>query len=215
MKTNLILPKLLLGTMLLIIVTGCSGITAETEHTAILTIQENSPHAETFTELGLGYLLNYNLELKEADRLWVKLWIEGYEDGQPIRSDSIIELSYGQHPEALYDGPLRWAILKLETDKVAMSLQSGGAKVTKTLDPALFESISGGFQTWDYAWPTDEAMTMEPSDTRVLGAIRNGTTFIQPYDLREDAEVARMIAEEKQVFFLKMNLAYIDNSNNN
>ncbi|WP_020618558.1 hypothetical protein [Paenibacillus daejeonensis] len=128
MKTNLKLPATLIGTMLLLTVTGCSEGAAERDHTAILTIQDNSSHIDTFSELSLGHLFDYNLELKEADRLWTKLWVEGY----------------------------------------------------------------------------------EPGDTKVLGAIRNGTPFIQQYDLREATEIERMIAEEKQVFFLKMNLEYID-----
>lgn len=212
MNINLNIRGLALLTGLCLIAAGCNDPAISTKKApAALTIAEDSTYTTTFQDLRLGRLLDYRLELSQADESWVKLWVEMYEDGQLDNPETLIELSYGMHPEPAHDGPLGWAVVYPGTDAAAMSLYAGDASGSKDAEATLFTGSEGAYTAWDYAWKPGESLTMDFGETRVLGAYRIGAgNELRTYNLQDETQIEQMIAGEKRVFLLKFNLERTD-----
>lgn len=58
-------------------VSGCSNSSIAT-----IQVNSNSEHMETLEDLNLGVLFDFDFKLNEADKTWVNIWIEKYEDGK-------------------------------------------------------------------------------------------------------------------------------------
>jgi len=51
----------------------------------------------TFEDLNLGILFDFDFTLPNADNSWVNLWVERYIDGEK-ESQRLTQLSYGNSP---------------------------------------------------------------------------------------------------------------------
>lgn len=212
MNINLNIRGLALLAALCLVVAGCSNPPVSSKKApATLTIAEDSAYTTTFQDLRLGRLLDYRLELSQADESWVRLWVEMYEDGQLDSPETLIELSYGMHPEPVHDGPLGWAVVYPGTDAAAMSLYTGDTSGSQDAEATLFTGSEGTYTAWDYAWKQGERLAIDFGETRVLGAYRIGAgNELRTYNLQDESEVEKMIAGEKRVFLLKFNLERIE-----
>lgn len=62
----------------IMMLSGCSS-----SNESIATIQANtdSEQVKTFKNLNIGRLFEFNFILNDADKTWVEIWVEQYENG--------------------------------------------------------------------------------------------------------------------------------------
>jgi hypothetical protein len=92
--------------LILFILGGCDNETKNAKKIAYISTTKHSQYAKTFTDLHLGIIYDFNLRLTEADKSWVTLWVEGYENGEKTEPFRLIELSYGLNPTPVSEGPM-------------------------------------------------------------------------------------------------------------
>src|SRR5699024_11873153 len=51
-------------------------------NTPTISVSEESTYENTFIDLNLGVLFDFNLHLPHADHRWIKIWVEKYENGK-------------------------------------------------------------------------------------------------------------------------------------
>lgn len=72
--------------------TGCSGESSSNNKIAYISSNTDSEYKNTFKELLIGELFDYNLKLPNADKSWVNIWVEGYSNGKAVEPFPLIEL---------------------------------------------------------------------------------------------------------------------------
>lgn len=78
--------------MLLLFLLFSAGCSSTGEEAATLTFNPDSDYTNTFRELNLGNLSDFNFKLNHADKRWVNLWVEQYIDGEK-EPEHLAELS--------------------------------------------------------------------------------------------------------------------------
>jgi hypothetical protein len=56
---------------------GCSSKIRNNKKIAYISLNTDSEYVNTFIELQLGTLFDFNLKLTDADKSWVNIWVEG------------------------------------------------------------------------------------------------------------------------------------------
>lgn len=187
--------------LLLIVLSGCN----HKDSLATISRASNSEHVSTFKELNLGELYEFDLTLNHADKTWVTIWIEKYEDGKKDAQPPF-ELSYGSAPDKVQQGELGFGIIRTDKDPLGF-LYAPGVKTT----PQKIENIRsvGVFTGWDYAIE-EEKVALKEGKTQLLGAYRvSKGNSIRTYDLHDEHEVKKMISDDKIVFLLKIKIEEI------
>ncbi|MFJ7744648.1 hypothetical protein [Peribacillus sp. NPDC097295] len=182
--------------LLLIVLSGCN----HKDSLATISRASDSEHANTFKELNIGELFEFDLTLNHADKTWVTIWIEKYENGKKD-TQPLLELSYGRGPGKVQEGDIGFGII--HTDDAPLGfLYAPNVNIT----PQEIENIRsvGVFTGWDYAIE-EEKIALKEGKTQLLGAYRvSKGNSIRTYDLHEEHEVKKMIHDDKKVFLLKI-----------
>lgn len=193
--------------LLLQMVTGCSSTPESSSKLAYIKVNKQSPYEQTFKDLHLGPLLDFNLRLPEADQTWVNIWVEGYQDGKPMSPLKLAELSYGESPEPTAEGPLVMGIVNAAAGKPLIFLYSSGASVVpQALDFVLNREGVGG-STWSYAFG-DEEVGFEAGETKVLGVYREVKKILNSYDYQDTEQLKQMVKDDMTVLFLKIKVEH-------
>ncbi|WP_197143199.1 hypothetical protein [Lysinibacillus sphaericus] len=192
----------ILSTLFLLFLSGC---TDQKEDTELATISTNtdSKYANTFKDLNLGILFDYNFKLNNADENWVDLWVERYKDGK-LDSNSLTKLSYGQSPTEVEKGHIGFGILNTDDESFAFlygpGMKSTPQKIGKI--PSTENSVSG----WYYAFG-DETVKLKLNETYVLGVYSESKgNSLRTYDLQDENEVKKMIDDVHVVYLLKLKI---------
>lgn len=91
-----------------------------------ISINQNSEYEKTFRDLSLGVLFNFYFYLPSADKRWVTLWVERYIDGKKD-SQPLTQLSYGNSPEDVDEGPLGFGMINENSEDALVFLYGPGA----------------------------------------------------------------------------------------
>ena len=198
-KRKMFFPGFVLVLLMLIsLLGGCSS--DRSNKIAYISANENSRYQTTFSELNLGLVRDYRLMLPSADKSWVKIWVEGYRDGEKVEPSPLAELSYGLSPEKVSEGSMGIGIIHTGERRYVFLYAPGVSMGPMELDAFLIDS---GISGWEYAVDS-ERIGLEPGETVVLGAHRQGEQSLRMYDLQDEDSIDDMIEEDKTVLLLKI-----------
>ena len=188
--------------LLLIIISGCNN----KDSLATISVTADSEHVNTFKNLHLGELYEFDFKLNQADKTMVNLWVERYENGKQD-SQPLNELSYGRSPNKVKEGNLGFGIIKTNDASFGFLY----APTSASTPPQKIKNIRsvGVFTGWDYAIE-GEKVKLKVGETYLLGAYRvSKGNSIRTYNLQDEDEVKKMISDDKIVFLLKIKLEKI------
>ena len=189
--------------MLMFVLIVSSGCTKPSDMTATISANSDSEYMNTFEELGLGILYDFDFRLPDADNRWVTMWVESYKNGEK-EPQPITELSYGLSPKQVEEGNIGFGIINPNTDAPLLFLYAPGT----TIAPQKIQQNNSSFKvsTWDYAIG-DEKVELKLGETNLLGVYRQSSkNSIRAYDLQDENAVKQMINEDSRVLLLKIKI---------
>lgn len=133
----------------------------------------------------------------------MKVWVEGYQDGEPMKPMSLAVVSYGASPEPTAEGHMGMGIINAADNKPLIFLYSSEATaVPQAMDQVLNrEGVSGS--SWGYAIG-DEEMGLEAGETKVLAVYREVENIMNSYDYQDPQQLNQMIKDDMTVLLLKI-----------
>lgn len=92
---------------------GCEAINTNVKETvAYISRNNDSNYEKIFEELYLGKIFDYKYKLENADKTWVCLWVEEYENGEKIAPNPLSSYNYYLNPnENSEEGKLSFGIV--------------------------------------------------------------------------------------------------------
>ncbi|HLR75671.1 MAG TPA: hypothetical protein VK077_10375 [Virgibacillus sp.] len=171
--------------------------------TPTISVSEESTYENTFTDLNLGVLFDFNLHLPHADHRWIKLWVEKYENGKKD-TEPLTKISYGNFPDESIDHHLGFGIIDPNNDEGTLGFLYGSNMRTELID------IRGEFDQeysnslWDKALGEDD-LQLRLNEPTILAAYRETDNHtIEMVDLQDETSVNRMIEQNNLVLLLKI-----------
>ena len=200
MKKNFFIISLL-SVLFLIVTSGCT----KSESMSNISVKEDSKYVETFKELNIGVLQDYNLTLMNADKTWVNIWVEKYVDGNR-EPEPLTQLSYGNSPEKVDQGSIVFGMINPHSEEPLVLLNGPDVSVTPHKIEKLISSVGAS------GWETvigEEEIELELGKTYILGAYRvNEEPAIRTYDLQKEEEIQHMINNDDVVLLLKLKISF-------
>jgi len=191
----------LLSVLFLIVISGCT----KSESMSNISVKEDSKYVETFKELNLGVLQDYNFKLMNADKTWVNIWVEKYVDGKR-EAEPLAELSYGISPKKVAKGSIVFGMMNPDSEEPIVILNGPSVSVTPHKIEKLLSSVGAS------GWETvigEEEVKLELGETYILGAYRvNEEPAIRTYDLQKEEELQKMINDDDVVLLLKLKISF-------
>jgi hypothetical protein len=92
-----------------------SGCTSSTNKPPTISKSADSEYVKTFKDLHLGILFNFDFKLPNADKSWVTIWVERYQNGEK-NIHPITELSYGLSPNEVEQGNIGFGMINYDED---------------------------------------------------------------------------------------------------
>ncbi|MGO4889521.1 hypothetical protein ACJ2A9_17375 [Anaerobacillus sp. MEB173] len=195
-KNYFILSVIILSS--LILSSGCSN---SSNKVATISVNSDSEYVKTFEDLNIGILYDFNFKLLNADKRWVNLWVERYNDGKKV-SQPLAQLSYGNSPIEVDEGHLGFGMINPNSEDTFVFLY--GPSVSTQPSIIEKESKTDMFIARDYAIG-DEEVELELGETIILAAYREtGSNSISTVDLQDEESVNRMIKQDDMVLLLKL-----------
>lgn len=183
----------------IIISFGCSHKEADAP---TISINQKSEYENTFINLNLGILFDFNFYLPHADTKWVNLWVERYRNGEKD-AEPLTTLSYGNSPDAVDEGNVGFGMIQsgVEEDTFVFLY---GPEVRTGLSMIEKESIAHLLSTWDYALGEDD-VKLTLGEPKILAAYRGTVSdSMRTIDLQDEASVNQMIQQEDLILLLKI-----------
>lgn len=183
----------------MLVCVGCSDKRDPDQPT--ISMNTNSKYEDTFKDLNLGILFDFDFTLPHADKRWVNLWVERYSNGKKD-SEPLTELSYGNNPEEVEKGQIGFGIINPRTEDTSVFLYGPGVSI----HPLRFEQ---DFRTnvqssWDYGIGK-EKVELKLGETKILAAYKEtGSNSMRSFDLQDEESVNNMIKENDTVLVLKI-----------
>ncbi|MTI65458.1 MAG: hypothetical protein FH753_02545 [Firmicutes bacterium] len=145
---------LLLVILILISVIGCSSYkNNEKDHIAYISTNINSEYYNTFKDLDLGIIYDFNIKLPNADKSWVNIWVEGYSNGKQIKSSHLTEISCGLYLKKVEEGRFGLGIINPQTENELFFLYGPSVR--------------------------NETVALRPGETKIIGVYRQGIDSIK------------------------------------
>ncbi len=200
---------LLIIITIIVLTVGCSQ-DSNSDKIAYISANPHSQYEATFKDLNLGVLFDFKFKLYNADKSWVKLWVEAYKDGEKIETSPITQLTYGLNPNNIEEGSLGFGIINPLGDEPQVLLYSPGVRTNlQSIENILFKSDISG--TWDYAIG-NESTGLEYGEEKVLAVYRQFKHATKIYDYQDIDSINKMKEEDVMVLLFKIR---IDKSNEN
>jgi hypothetical protein len=193
----------MISVMLVFMLLIASGCKEQNSTTPVISTNPNSDYKQTFEDLSLGIINDFQFKLPEADKRWVRIWVERYIDGVKSK-EPLTQLSYGISPNKVDEGHLGMGIINHQTENPLLFLYAPGVRQT----PQSFEKAIAdfGFNSWNYAIGEEE-MELEMGKTYLLAVHRQtDNNYIKSYDYQEETELNKMIKEDRMVLLLKIKI---------
>ncbi|KAB3537409.1 hypothetical protein F8154_03090 [Alkaliphilus pronyensis] len=190
---------------------GCSYKDVDNKTIAYISSNVGSEYENTFKDLNLGVLFDFNFKLNVADKSWVNIWVEGYSNGKAVTPLPITQLSYGLSPNQVEEGKMGFGIINSNSNEPLLFLYSTGVSVLPhTVDNYFLDN--SGIYTWDYAIGS-ETVGIEYGEEIVLAVYRQGKDSIRvAYNYQDSESLKQMIEEDSTVLLLKLKIREADES---
>ncbi len=187
--------------ILILISLGCSN--KQKPNTPTISINPDSEYENTFKDLNLGILFDFDFYLPSADKRWVNLWVERYNDGKKD-SQPLTQLSYGNSPNKVEEGNLGFGMINPNSKDTLVFLYGPGV----SMQPSIIEKENKTYtlSSWDYAiGKGKEEMELKLGETKILAAYRETRSkSMSMIDLQDEESVNRIIKEDDMVLLLKI-----------
>ncbi|WHX27957.1 hypothetical protein QNH47_08960 [Virgibacillus halodenitrificans] len=183
-----------------LIITGCSNVASTQEKSPTISNITDSKYTETFNELNLGTLFDYNLYLPHADKRWVRLWVEKYQDGKK-EDQPVTELSYGMSVNKVDEGHLGFGML---SDSSVLLYGPNVNIQPEQIDLNLNEEY---ITSWGHAIEEGKEIDLELGKTKLLAAYwQTASNKIPTIDFQNEDDIANLIKENEFVLLLKIKI---------
>ena len=185
---------------LFLLSTGCTN---SSDKMATISVNSDSEYVNTFEDLNLGILFDFNFTLPNADKRWVNLWVERYIDGE-IEQYPLTQLSYGISPNEVEEGHLGFGMINPNSEDTLVFLYGPAVRS----QPSIIEKEpkTDSISSWDYAIGNEE-VELEIGETKILAAYRETeSNSIRTVDLQDEESVNRMIKQDNMVLLLKVKI---------
>lgn len=177
---------------------GCSNTHGDA---TTISVNPDSEYVNTFNDLHLGLLFDFNFRLPHADDRWVKLWVERYQDGKKDPKP-LTQLSYGESPNEMEEGNIGFGIINPNQKDTSVFLYAPNI-VNK---PVITENkTKETMTTWQYGISEDE-VTLEVGETKILAAYHGADHSTRTWDLQDTESVNKMIQQDSLVMLLKIKI---------
>ncbi|MBB6217761.1 c-di-AMP phosphodiesterase-like protein [Anaerosolibacter carboniphilus] len=130
MYRKLYVFPLLIIAIILVLNTGCSIKNSDNNKIAYISSNADSEYENTFKELQLGILFDFDLRLPNADKSWVDIWVEGYSNGKAVEPFPLTQLSYGLSPKKVEEGKMGFGIINPNSKETQFFLYSSGVRTS-------------------------------------------------------------------------------------
>lgn len=202
--------KLAVFALTLLLAAGCGDKkeTGESESHMTIRANEKSSYTDTFNDLHLGVLFDFDFTLPEADKRWVNLWVERYIDGKKD-SEPLTELSYGESPNNKSQGSLGFGIINSYEENPLVFLYGPGVTANLAMIDKDYKDMR--MSGHEYA-VSGKKEKLAPGETKILAVYRETAgDSMRTYDLTNEEDIEQLIEEETMVMLLKLKVTEIDN----
>ncbi len=186
-------------------IVGCSNGPVNEESFATISLNPDSAYEQTFEDLPLGELYNFNLKLAQADQSWVTFWVEGYQYGEQAEPFRLTELSYGKSPDPVVEGSMGFGIINAQDKKKLLFMYAPEVSSVPHEIGELLTADGVRGTSWDYAIGEEE-VALAPGETKLLGVYRQVEQSFRTYDYQDQEDLERMIQDDKTVLLLKVKI---------
>lgn len=188
--------------LVLILALGCNP-KSDDEKAIYPTITANpdSKYEEVFKELAVGNVYDFTLKLPEADKRWVKIWVDHYINGEK-QPDPLLQVSYGKSLQKLVEGHLGFGMVNPSEDDASFFLYAPAVKQQprRMGSRFTFDGVIGG---WNYA--SNEDVRLKIGESKVLGVYRQTkSNSIQTYNVGDPKDREQMFKEDSSNLVLKI-----------
>lgn len=196
------LKTFIVAALLLVTGVGCTQDTGtDSKEIAYISVETNSKYQETFDELDLGLIFDFNLKLLRADESWVKLWVEAYSEGKEIEPPLSI-LEYGQSIDQEVEGNIGVGIIKADSVGRQFFLYGPDVRLSPhAIDEEIF--LTEGISSWDYAMDNKQ-VSLSPGEEKTLAVYRQSAGNMSAYSYEDSESIEKMIQEDAVVILLKI-----------
>ncbi|GAM12252.1 hypothetical protein [Mesobacillus selenatarsenatis] len=184
--------------LILILGSGCSN---SNDKAATISVNSDSEYVNTFEDLNLGILFDFDFKLPSADTSWVTLWVDRYQNGTK-ETQPITQLSYGNSPNKVDEGSLGFGIINPNSDGPLVFLYGPGVST----QPTIIEEASNTnrLSTWDYTIGEEE-VELELGESKILAVYRETeNNSLRTVDLQDEETVKEIIKQDDTVLVLKI-----------
>lgn len=186
---------------------GCSN---SSDKTATISVNSNSKHVDTFEDLNLGILFDFDFNLPNADKSWVNLWVERYNNGTKD-TQPLTQLSYGNSPDKVDEGSMGFGMINPNSEDSMVFLY--GPDVWTQPKIIEKESAESRLSTWDYAIGKGK-VNLKMGETKVLAVYRETENdSLYTVDLQDEENVKEIIEQDDTVLVLKIKIEEKDVNN--
>jgi len=180
-----------------------SGCTISNDKTATISVNSDSEYVNTFEDLNLGILFDFDFTLPDADESWVNLWVERYNDGTK-ETQPLTQLSYGNSPNKVDEGSMGFGMINPNTEAPLVFLYGPDVRTQPQIIKK--ESNANRLSTWDYAIGEKE-VELKMGETKILAVYRETENdSLRTVDLQDEETVKEMIEQEDTVLVLKVKI---------
>ncbi|UFU01086.1 hypothetical protein KO561_09175 [Radiobacillus kanasensis] len=172
---------------------------------AIISAKPNSDYNQTFEELGMGVVYDFQMTLPQADETWVKIWVDAYQSGKEIQSNPVGVLSYGLSPNEYEEGHIGLALVEEEGGNPLLVLYAPGVKTLPSQLSIPLDIVAGGNIT-DYAIGMEDIHLTE-GETKLLAVHRTVKDSAHLMDWNDATARQTMIQESETALLLKIKVA--------
>ncbi len=181
-----------------------SGCSSSNESIATIQANTDSEQVKTFKNLNIGRLFEFNFILNDADKTWVEIWVEQYENGE-LSEEPLSKLSYGLSPNKVDKGNILFGMMNTDKNIISMFLAAPEIRTS----PEIIENLKvpNSMEAWEYAIG-EEKQELEYGKTYLLAVYRqkNGDSIRSGYDYQDEEELKNMLNEHTMVCLLKIKL---------
>ncbi len=193
----------IITSIFILLLTLSAGCTNTNEKAATISVHSDSEYVNTFEDLHLGILFDFDFTLPDADKRWVNLWVERYIDGEK-ESQPLTQLSYGNSPTNVEHGHLGFGMIHTSLEDTLVFLYGPGVST----HPTRIEKTSNTdvISSWDYAIG-NEKVELESDETKILAVYRETeSSTIRTVDLQDEDSVNEIIKQDNMVLLLKVKI---------
>jgi hypothetical protein len=197
-----VFKKILVFFLLFLIITACTHKPISEDLAGYISVDEGSNYKETFDDLGIGRVFNYNLHLLEADESWVNVWLEGYQNGQLIEPNPLSGMNYGLSLNEEERGKMGFGIINSNIEPLVFFYTHEIRVHPKMIQEDVF--LNKGISLWNYAID-EEKVQLKYGEEKILAVYRENEESIRTgYDYENDEIIDEVIRNNETVLFFKI-----------